>query len=70
MVVVPGKEVPCTVDNTGFRFSPVIHKTCLFIAFTMSGACLLAAEYSAGTHCGDIVFQFDVQATVHREKFI
>jgi hypothetical protein len=43
--------------NTGFRFSPVIHKSCLFTAFTISGACLLAAEYSAGTHCGDIVFQ-------------
>jgi hypothetical protein len=53
VVVVPDKEVTCTIDNTGFRFGPVIHKTCLFTAFTISGACVLAAEYSAGTHCGD-----------------
>jgi hypothetical protein len=57
VVVLPEKEMPCTIDNTGFRFSPVIHKTCLFTAFTMSGACLLAAEYSTGTNCGDIMFQ-------------
>jgi hypothetical protein len=50
VIVVPQKEVSCTEQNTGFRFSPVIHKTFLFTAFTMSGACLLAAEYSAGIH--------------------
>jgi len=70
VVVVPEKEVTCTVENTGFRFNPVIHKTCLFTAFTMSGVCLLAAGCSAGTHCDDMVFQFDVQATVRRNKFI